>query len=156
MATIKADKYIDNVQYLIKNIRAESERIAIANQDDIIDFVREEQMLKKGTDGNGFFLAKYRSTRLFGESGSDSRGFPKVKGKSFNLLETGTFFNSMVLKPKKKYLFNIRANVPYLKDILLKTGSTQEDLLGVTPENLLKINIEIIKKELDKWIFSKV
>jgi hypothetical protein len=92
MATIKADKYIDNVQYLIKNIRAEAERIAIANQDDIIDFVREDQMLKKGTDGNGFFLAKYTSTRLFGESGSDSRGFPKIKGTSFNLLEKAQRF----------------------------------------------------------------
>ena len=147
---------MDNIQHLIKNIRTESERIAIANQDEIIDFVREDQMLKKGTDGNGFFLAKYRATRLFGESGSDPRGFPKVKGKSFNLLETGTFFNSMVLKPKKKYLFNIKANVPYFKDILLKTGSTELDLLGVTRENLLKINIEIIKKELDKWILSKI
>ena len=153
MGTISQDEYMNRIRSVIKEMPNESERVMRRNMDDIIDYIREDQMFNRGIAGNGSPLGVYKMTNKEGKG----RGFPKFRGTRFNLFDSGNFFNTMVLtKTRGKYNFRVRSNVSYLKDILEVTHKDEATLLGITEDNNLKVNIDIIKKELDEWILSKI
>ena len=157
MNTISSEKYLQNLKNAISGLPKETERIVISNMDDVIDLVREKQIFEKGIDSTGKTLGIYRGFRVKTESYQDARGFPKNRGDKFNLLDSGTFFNSMVLKKfRGKYQFIIKSNVPYLKDILKNTNTTEYKLLGITKENIINLDQQIIKPELDKWLLKTI
>ena len=153
MGTISQDDYMNRLRSVIKEMPNESERVIRRNMDDIMDYVREDQMFNRGIAGDGSPLGVYKITNTEG----NGRGFPKLRGTRFNLFDSGYFFDTMVLtKTRGKYNFRIRSNASYLKDILEVTNKDEATLLGITEENNLKVNIDIIKKEIDAWILSKI
>lgn len=150
---ISHEKYLENLKKAITEMPKETERIVISNMDDVLDLVRENQMLEKGVNANNEPLGIYRGFRSQAPAGSDPRGYPKIRGNRFNLLDTGLFFKTMILtKIGKKYQFSIKANVPYLANILQKTSNTEKTLLGITEENRTNLDEQIIKPNLDKWL----
>lgn len=157
MAIISSEKYLENLKKAINGIPKETERIVISKMDDVIDLVREKQIFEKGIDSTGKTLGIYRGFRQKTKIWQDSRGFPKNRGNKYNLLDSGTFFNSMVLRKfRGKYQFIIKSNVPYLNDILKTTNTTEQKLLGMTNENVVNLDKQIIKPELDKWLLRTI
>ena len=150
---VSIETYLSNLKTAINGLPAETDRLMVANMEQVIDLVREEQMLKKGINAEGKSLGLYRSNTFKTENWQDARGYPKMFGNRFNLLASGRFVNSMVLK-KYRNKYKIKANIPYLNEILNKTNTTEDELMGLTKDNLVTLDEKIIKPKLDKWLLK--
>ena len=152
---VSSEKYLENLKKAIAEMPKETERIVVSNMDNVLDLVREKQMLEQGINANSESLGIYRGFRSQAPIGSDPRGYPKNRGNRFNLLDTGAFHNSIILrKARGKYKFDIKSNIGYLAKILEITNTTEQTLLGLTKENTYNLDKEIIKPELDKWLLK--
>lgn len=102
----------------------------------IIDWIQEDQLLEQGIDATGRIIGVYRKTVE-----GPGRGYPKIKGRPYNLSDTGEFFRSMFVRVLTD---EIQIEGDGQKDgvnILLKYGSK---VLNLTDENLQKL-IELVK-----------
>lgn len=155
--TITREQYLTNLKKAISGLPQETERIVISKMDDVLDLVREKQMLEQGINADGKALGIYAGFRQKTEIWQDSRGYPKNRGNRYNLLDSGTFYNSMILRKfRGKYQFIIKSNVSYLKEILDRTNTTEQSLLGMTKESIVNLDKEIIKPDLDKWLLKTI
>ena len=152
MTTITREQYLINLKKAISEMPKQTEKIVISRMDEVMDLVREKQIFEKGIDAKGNILGLYKANTQRTEAWQNPKGYPKIRGERFNLLASGGFFNSMVLRRLAKNKFEIKANVPYFKDILKKVNTTEKDLLGATTETNFNLDKEIIKPELDKWL----
>lgn len=154
---ISIEEYQNRLKKVISELPKEVEKIVISNMDESIDIVREDQIFDKGIGADGRVLGIYRTNRQKTEGWQQSRAYPKLFGDRYNLLDSGNFFNSLIIKKYRgKYQFVIKANVPYFKDILSKTNTTEKQLLGMTPEGIEKLDKTIIKPNLDKWLLKNL
>lgn len=152
---MKIDKYLELLKSVIDNLPNETEKVILANMDDISDILTNEQMLRQNEDGDGQKLGKYAKDYKK-QPFDDFRGYPKVRGGFFNLLKTGSFFDSIyIVKSTRKYAYKIVSNATHLKDILKRTNRTEAKLLKLQPKNVVLADT-IIKKHIDKWILSKL
>ncbi len=155
MATTVAD-YIVNLKKVVTELPNEHKRIVLYNQEEIIDYNRNDQLFDRGVGTKNSLLGLY-SNNYFYESGKNqnSKGFPKLLNNHFNFLHSGQLFESLYISYKDKWSFQIVSNVSYLKDLQDKTFSDNgNDILGLTEENIEKVDKEIIKPQLDKWLLK--
>lgn len=139
---------------VINGLPNETKRILLYYADDIVDLNSENQLFEKGIDAQGRLLGIYTGFRTKPEKHSDPRGYPKNMGDRWNFLDTGNMFRNMYLVVKGKYVYEIvvNANVPYITDLMDATES--EYILGLTEENIERVDVEFIKNDLDKWILK--
>jgi hypothetical protein len=149
------DKYLERMKSVIDDLPNETEKAILSNMDEISDILRNEQMLKQNEDGQGQKLGMY-ARDYKKEPFDDIRGYPKVKGGFFNLLKTGSFFDSIyIVKSTRKFSYKIVSNAEHLKDILKRTNRTEAKLLSLQEKNVILAD-NIIKKHIDKWILSRL
>ena len=80
--TITREQYLTNLKKAISGLPQETERIVISKMDDVLDLVREKQMLEQGIHAEGKALGIYAGFRQKTEIWQDSRGFPKNRGNN--------------------------------------------------------------------------
>jgi len=116
--------------------------------DGIVKYKREEKFKKKRIYIFGNKVGNYRQNRI----GGSGKGYPKFSGANYNFYDSGGLFKSMYVVYKGKYHYEIVSNVSYLKDIFETVNN--KNLIGLTQENVINVDKEIIKPNLDKWILS--
>jgi hypothetical protein len=139
MATTVRD-YIDKAKRVQSQIGNEIDDIVRSYEDEILDLNREDQMFKKRININGsafgIYVKDYKGM---------TKGYPKEKGKPYNLFKTGALYEGFNLLSKGNENKIIIDNSDSKKDIY-------KDLIGLTKENKDVLNYEIIYPELMKFI----
>jgi len=139
MATTVRD-YIDKAKKVQSQIGGEIDKIVNSNKDEILDLNREEQMFKKRININGGVFGLYAK-----DYKGMAKGYPKEKGKPYNLYKTGALYKGFNLLSKGNENKIIMDNSDSKKDIY-------GNLIGLTKENQEVLNYDIIYPELMKFI----
>ena len=139
MATTVRD-YIEKAKRVQSQIGGEIDNIVNKNKEEILDLNREEQMFKKRININGSAFGIYAKNYK-----GMAKGYPKEKGKPYNLFKTGALYEGFNLLSKGNENKIIMDNSDSKKDIY-------KDLIGLTKENKDVLNYEIIYPELMKFI----
>ena len=79
-------EYIKRLENASSNINDETRRIIESNKSEIYDLIRDNQLRKKGEDGNGNVMGYYSKTVTSAYFGSSDLGFPKIKNKPYNFI----------------------------------------------------------------------
>lgn len=149
--------YIKRVKKVKEKILDETERIIYANELKIIQLNTSQIDNFIGVNGQPLEsnIEKYSgvytiATQLF--ASTENLLAPKIAGEQYNFLATGDFMKSFEVE------INSRIDRIYIRN----TGTGAGDkklffdsyplLLGLTKENAYRLNYEIIKPELDKFI----
>jgi hypothetical protein len=141
--------YLKNVKIVKDNIYKETSKIVYANEVKIIRLNTEDQLYNKGININGGILGVYSGNHQPTAS-SLLRGFPKLAGSRYNFLDSGRLFNDMDISVSNNQvtIFNTDTGNKLL-ELYSMTGS---EFIGLTAENQLKLNYEIIQPELFTFI----
>ena len=120
-------------------------------ENEIVNLNREDQIFQKGIDSKGRSLFKYApSTQAIFDSDPpvDTKGENKQRGTNYNLFWSGDSYYSFYayVKGDKLYITSSQRG----RRLLLKHGG--DDIFGLTPENAIKANWEIIAPELNEAI----
>ena len=127
----------------------------IVNQlaDKIIELNTEGQLFI-GVDNEGNEIGRYSSLTEQMTQGVTGKGYPKRAGELFNLYDTGSLFESIdaIFKDNNLEFFTTQPNHPFFQ----KDPIQALKLMGLTPENQHKLNYEMIKPLLIKWIKQSI
>ena len=155
MATVK--DYLKKVREAQNKVLDQVEKIIYDNEFEIVQMNTNQIANFIGTDGallqstSKIFSGRYTlATQLI--ASTQNLLAPKIAGDNYNFLATGDFFNG----------FSISLNGSKDKLEIINTGTGTGDkklffdsypkLLGLTKENAYKLNYDIIKPELDKFL----
>ena len=123
----------------------------IVNQlsDKILELNTEGQLFE-GVDNEGNEIGKYSRATQDITQGVTGKGYPKNAGEPFNLYATGKLFKSIdaIFKDNRIEFFTTEPYHPFFQ----KDPIRALKLIGLTPENQHKLNYEMIKPLLVKWI----
>jgi len=134
--------YMDSIEKVIGNIPNETISIINSKSEQIIDLNRDDQLYDLGINSDGNLLRHYSNTTIL---------FKKQEGKPYNrttLFDKGDFYRG----------FKIKVNYPTISiystdhkssELIDKYGT---NIFGLIKENQLKLNYEILKPELLKYI----
>jgi hypothetical protein len=148
---ITINDYLRKVQFVRDNILNETEDSVARNENKIINLNVNQIEDSKGIDGlmlknkSSLFKGVYTlSTQLINPL--------KIAGDPYNFFDTGDFLGN----------FQIDMSSDLTKVLITNTGTGSGDkkdffdgypkLLGLTKEHAFKLNYEIIKPDLDKFI----
>ena len=134
--------YINNAKFVRNNLETETDRIIQDHKQEILDLNREDQLFDKGINSDGSMLEAYSPKTV---------KIKKSKGEVYNrttLLDEGPFYAGFDLFNKNGTLsiFSRDSKSIELQD---KYGS---NIFGLVTDNAKKLNYEIIKPDLDKFI----
>ena len=145
MATLV--EMIKKIEAAQKGLKAENLRIVKESESEILDLNRKDQLFDKGIDRDGDRLGSYTPTTV---------QIKQQKGQPFDrttLFDTGDFYNSFKLKIQGfGDKLNIFATDVKTRPLVIKYGA----IFGLTKENQYKLDKEIIKPKLDKWLKAKL
>lgn len=155
MSFTTINDYIKKAQFVRDNILDESQRIVEKNENEIIALNIEQIDDSRGSDGK---MLKNRDSRFKGiytlatQMMDDGQGAPKIAGDPYNFVKTGAFING----------FELQISNDLTKASIFSTGTGSGDkksffdgynnMFGLDKENERKMNYDIIKPELDKFI----
>ena len=111
-------------------------------KEQIIDWIQEDQLLEQGIDATGKIIGVYRQTVE-----GTGRGYPKIKGRPYNLSDTGYFFRSMFVRVLSDEILIEADGQKAGVNILLKFGSK---VLNLTDENLSKLIVVVKAKFIEQ------
>lgn len=137
---------IAELDRLKSEIPLQAKLISKKNKSEILDFIRNDQLLKKGIDGKGNRLKEYSSYTIY---------IKKSKGDIFNkttLHDTGSFTDKMDLIYTDKNALGIFSTDVKTPDLISKYGA---DIFTFTVKNNEKINEDIFLKHLIEWMFKR-
>ena len=138
-----AKGYLDQLIRVRDGLPSEVAKIIYANEVEIIDLNREDQLFNKGVLPNGMFSKSYkRTTQGF------TRGYPKEKGKMFNFFDTGEMFDAFKMDTDG-FELEIINNDPKVSLVSALAGG---NVIGLTIENQKKLNYEIILPEILEYV----
>ena len=152
MPTIKQIK--DKVDSARNGIDNATSTIIKDNEVKILDYIRTEQLYKKGIDGDGKVIGKYKNTYTqdsIGGWGDVSKitpsGLPKKRGNPYNFVWSGYTVSNFNLDYSDFTLsiFNIGNSASYLE------GKYGKSIFLLTSENENKLSSEIIRPNLVKY-----
>ena len=136
--------YMDFVANVIANIPNQTERIIKQNETTILDLNRQEQLYKKGIDSLGLELKPYAVFTI---------EIKQMLGQPYDrttLNYSGSFYDGFFLKyDKNNFTLEFNSTDEKTPELI---GKYRENIFGLTRENQRKLNYEIIKPELDKYI----
>lgn len=144
---MEVSQYIDNLQLVISGLDNEVMSIARYYQDDILDLIREDQIFNKGILSDNSAIRKYSK-----DYKGQGRGFPKYRSESFNLFNTGYFYDNFRFNYLKVFKFEVINDTDYVKSLF--PNREYNLLIGVSDSNKLYLNNNIIKPKLDEWILK--
>ncbi len=136
---------IKELERLEKEVPQQAEVIAKKYKDEILDFIKEDQLFNKGIDGQGKKLRKYTNYTI---------GLKKLKGQPTNrttLFDTGSFTEKMDLIFTDQNSIGVFSRDLKTPDLIEKYGS---NIFTFTVQNNKIINEDIFTKNLIKWLLS--
>ena len=142
MRTIK--DYMDFVKNVRDNIPQQTEGIINRNKAEIIDLNRQAQLYAKGEDSLGLDLKPYAFFTV---------QIKQLLGQPYDrttLNYSGAFYDGFYLTvDKDNLILTFNSNDRKTPDLIGKYG---QNIFGLNYDNQQKLNYEIIKPELDKYI----
>lgn len=144
---VSIEIYLQNLKAVIRNMPNKFERILDSEKDVILDLNRETQLNEQGINSKGKKLKEYRPFTI---------EIKKLIGQPYNrttLFYSGKFYEGFEIKPLGNYRFDIFSTDS--KSLLLE-DKYGKDIFGLTKSNAEYLDEKIIKKEIDKWILSKL
>jgi len=142
MRTIK--DYMDFVKNVRNNIPQQTEGIINRNKAEIIDLNRQAQLYAKGEDSLGLDLQPYSFFTV---------EIKQLLGQPYDrttLNYSGSFYRGFYLKvDKENLILTFDSSDTKTPDLIGKYG---KNIFGLNYDNQQKLNYEIIKPELDKYI----
>jgi hypothetical protein len=142
MRTIK--DYMDFVKNVRDNIPQQTEGIINRNKAEIIDLNRQGQLYAKGEDSLGLDLKPYAFFTV---------EIKQLLGQPYDrttLNYSGAFYDGFYLTvDKDNLILTFNSNDRKTPDLIGKYG---KNIFGLNYDNQQKLNYEIIKPELDKYI----
>jgi len=151
-------KKIESLDFLIANVANQSEKIIYANEDKIIDLNLSQIEKGQGADDrplinenaevySGFYTAYTQK-----KAAKENPIYPKVAGKLYNFAWTGDYLSSYKVEVKdnaSKIIIRAADKGYGGKKAFLDGYSNIE---GLNKRNIRKLDYEIIKPELQKFI----
>ena len=142
MRTIK--DYMDFVKNVRDNIPQQTEGIIDRNKAEIIDLNRQAQLYAKGEDSLGLDLKPYSFFTV---------QIKQLLGQPYDrttLNYSGAFYDGFYLTvDKDNLMLTFKSTDRKTPDLIGKYG---QNIFGLNYDNQQKLNYEIIKPELDKYI----
>jgi hypothetical protein len=142
MRTVK--DYMDFVKNVRDNIPQQTEGIINRNKAEIIDLNRQAQLYAKGEDSLGLDLKPYAFFTV---------QIKQLLGQPYDrttLNYSGAFYDGFYLTvDKDNLILTFNSNDRKTPDLIGKYG---QNIFGLNYDNQQKLNYEIIKPELDKYI----
>jgi hypothetical protein len=142
MRTVK--DYMDFVKNVRDNIPQQTEGIINRNKAEIIDLNRQAQLYEKGEDSLGLDLKPYAFFTV---------QIKQLLGQPYDrttLNYSGAFYDGFYLTvDKDNLILTFNSNNRKTPDLIGKYG---KNIFGLNYDNQQKLNYEIIKPELDKYI----
>lgn len=135
---------IQELERLKNEVPKEAERIANKFKQDILDYVRIEQLYKRGIKGDGTELKEYTN---FTKSIKISKGQPYDRT---TLLDTGSFFAFFDLKLIDNELDIFSTDTKTVK-LIEKYG---ESIFDLTIKNNKIVNEQIFETNLAQWLLK--
>ncbi|QSD24994.1 hypothetical protein [Tenacibaculum phage JQ] len=135
---------IQELEQLKRDVPKQAKLIASKFKEQILDYVRVEQLFKRGIDGNGNLLKEYTN---FTKSIKIGKGQPIDRT---TLLDTGQFFAFFDLKFEDEKLDIFSTDSKSIK-LIEKYGDSIFDL---TIKNNEIVNKDIFEENLIKWILN--
>lgn len=151
MGTIK--EIYENVNRAHSQIPDQIDSIVRQLGDAILKLNTEDQLFE-GVDNEGKEIGRYNRASEEITQGITGKGYPKKAGELFNLYATGNLFKSIdaVFENNKIDFFTRQPNHPFFQ----KNPTQALKLMGLTPENAHKLNYEMIKPLLIKWLKKSI
>jgi hypothetical protein len=151
MATIK--EIYENVNRTHGQIPDQIDSIVRQLGEAILKLNTEDQLFE-GIDNEGNNIGRYKRATEQITQGISGKGYPKKAGELFNLYATGNLFKSIdaVFENNKIDFFTRQPNHPFFQ----KNPTQALKLMGLTPENAHKLNYEMIKPLLIKWLKKSI
>jgi len=142
MRTVK--DYMDFVKNVRDNIPQQTEGIINRKKAEIIDLNRQVQLYEKGEDSLGLDLKPYAFFTV---------QIKQLLGQPYDrttLNYSGAFYDGFYLTvDKDNLILTFNSNDRKTPDLIGKYG---KNIFGLNYDNQQKLNYEIIKSELDKYI----
>jgi len=142
-------EYIDNAILVRGYILEETAKAVYKNEVEIIKLNTEDQLFNKGINVEGGLLGVYSRDH---QPSPDSilKGYPKLRGQRYNFVDSGRLFNDMEINvAENKVIFSNTDTGNKLLDLHSLIGA---DFIGLTSDNVYRLNYEIIQPELFKFI----
>ena len=136
---------IKDLELLEKEVPQQAEIIAKKYKDEILDFIREDQLFNRGIDGQGKSLQRYANYTI---------GLKKLKGQPTNrttLFDTGSFTEKMDLLFTDQNSIGVFSRDLKTPELISKYG---QNIFTFTVQNNKIINEDIFLKNLIKWILN--
>ena len=144
---VSIETYLQNLKAVINNLPNQFDRILDSQKDAILDLNRETQLNEQGIDSKGRKLQEYRPFTI---------EIKKLIGQPYDrttLFYSGKFYEGFTIQPLGNYRFDIFSTDS--KTTMLQKKYTKH-IFGLTKSNAEYLDNNIIKKEIDKWILSKM
>lgn len=141
-----AFKYLERIDKIGADLENQAYKIIAEIQESIIDYVREEQLFKKGIDGKGVRLEPYSPYTI---------ALKRLKGEVYNrttLLDEGDFYDNMYLTASGGHYY---INSSDSKSEML-TDKYGEHIMVLTDENNKIVNEKQILPRLVQWILKEL
>lgn len=140
------DKYLANMQLVLRNLPNQVESIVKSNSERILDLNRETQLFERGVDSKGQKLQEYAYFTI------QIKQLLKQPYDRTTLFYSGQFYDGFTYKfDANTYtleIFSVDRKTPQL---VAKYGG---DIFGLDEQNKLYLNQSIIKPQLDQWLLK--
>lgn len=139
---MEVSDYLANLKTAIDNIGGQESLIVNQNKEQILDYNRQDQLYKQGIDSKGKKLKPYAFFTI---------QIKQLIGQPFDrttLFYSGRFYNRFNFVFLKRTI-NIFSSDSKTTDLEKKYG---KDIFGLTKDNKIKMETEVIKPKLDQWL----
>lgn len=153
MVTIR--DYLKKIQRAKADIPNNIETIVKQIEEEIIDLNRKSQLLDQGIGTKGQVLGVYSKATEQITKGMTGPGFPKRAGSPYNFYDSGEMFRSVSIKVGNGILTIVNTSET-LKLFSRRTGISEDNIVGLTPDNQYTLNFELIRPLLVELIKTNI
>lgn len=153
------DEYLRKLDNAIAGLRPQTAAIVRENTERILDLNRETQLFEQGITAKGNKLVppyKFITVQIKTER---NKGFGRVGGRivptaHVSLFDRGNFYAGFVLKYDPDTFTMLVYSTDEKTPKLIQKYSA--DIFGLTKDNRDYVDFNIIKPNIDKWVFSRL
>lgn len=140
------NKEIEQIRAIQRGLNKEAERIAVKYKEQILDYIRENQLFEQGIDGKGEKLLEYKPFTIAVKS---QKGQPTDRT---TLEDTGNFYRGFDLIFTDQNAIGVFSRDEKTPELIEKYGA---DIFTFTTNNIEEINSSIFEKNLIIWVLSQ-
>lgn len=140
------DKYLENLELVMRNLPNKVESIIQANAEQILDLNRQDQLYDKGEKANHVRLKEYAYFTV------QIKQLLSQPYDRTTLFYSGQFYEGFYYKfDQGDYSLEIYSHNEKAPELVAKYG---KEIFGLNDENRLYLNRSILKPKLDEWLLK--